>query len=62
MLMRPSVNVGPHDELIAVYGERMAQLLGEQDKINKTWEELAADPMRALATYSNAKTSDYCVI
>lgn len=56
MLMRPSVNVGPHDELIAVYGERMAQLLGEQDKMNKTWEELAADPMRALATYSNAKT------
>ena len=56
MLMRPSVNVGPHDELIAVYGERMAQILGEQDKMNKTWEELAADPMRALATYSNAKT------
>jgi len=56
MLIRPSVDIGPHEELIAVHDERMTQLLGELDSIDKMFEESSADPMRALTTYNNAKT------
>jgi hypothetical protein len=56
MLIRPSVDIGPHEEVIAVHDERMTQLLGELDSIDKMFEESSADPMRALTTYNNAKT------